>query len=653
MSPTPPPGIPPLLLAEIQSLRRRRRALERGGIVLKIAAFSGAGVTAAVFLDWTFEWSALPGRLAPPCAVTGLTLLLTWALSRRAHRQRVRAQEAKEIDLLLPPLLKAPDQNSAPFSAAGTPLQPGFSRAPSPSVPAGAPLDETLMLRNRLHAEALFPRRQFHQAAWIFLATAAVTAALALRFEGPLQPLLHRFLNPFARVPLTRILVERLPKWVAPGTDLEINATVSGKLPGEALLRLKDSTGAVRELSLPLFGRRIVHPLPSLTESILFQISAGSAASKWTTVTALYPPLLKDLSLRVIPPLSSRQEAQTHTQWPPSIHAPAGSRIVLEFRTQQAVATAFLERTENAKSQQLALLEPEPRHFRTTWEVLSPHSFSVELRNALGQGNTRQSTAVFITAPETPRFKLLLPETDAQFPHNEDLVFEAELTRAEPVERWGLTIHPGGGAAREVLLGTNKAEARTLQARHVAEPEEPSGTPAATLTWFFWYEPTELEGGPKRVEGELFFGTTAPPETKSAPEGSASRPASAAAFQGMLEIQKSALAAMWNLRRKLRATPGSGGLPPELIPELEAILRSQKRVQSQTTEKLLQFDGEQSPTVRMREAEALLLKTLSTLQAVKQDTSQLDSAFATGRTAYEVLFGAWPRTAPSGGASNR
>jgi hypothetical protein len=635
MSTSPTTGIPPLLLAEIQSLRRRRRRLERAGIVLKIAAFSTAGVAAALFLDWKFEWAELSSRLVGPCAVTGLALFLTWALSRQAHLQRVRAQEAREIDLLLPPLQEGARAGAAPFSETGTPLQPGVSGAPSPSVPAGSPLDETLMLRNRLHAEALFPRRQFHRAVWLFLATAAVSAVLALRFEGTLQPLLHRFLNPFARIPLTRILVDQLPKWVAPGTDVELNATVTGKLPGEALLRLKEGTGAAREVLLPLFGRRLVHNFPELSESVSFQIIAGRASSKWITITAVHPPKLEGLSLRVIPPLSSRQEAQVHTQWPPSLHAPAGSRIVLEFRTPQPVVTAFLERTENEKGQQLALLEPTPCHFRTTWEVLSPHSFSVELRNALGQANPRQSTTVFLTVPEAPRFKLLLPETDSHFPQSEDLVFEAELTRAESVERWGLTLQPGGGAAREVLLGTNKAEARTLRARHVAELSETSSPPPGTLTWFFWYEPAEQHGSPKRVEGELFFGTTAPPETSPA------HPAASAAFEALLEIQKGALAATWNLRRKLHASPAaSAALPPELLPELEAIQRSQKHVQWQTTQKLLQFDRKQARTDRLREAEAFLLAALSALQSTRQDASRLDAALTAGRAAYEALSGA-------------
>jgi hypothetical protein len=627
MSTSPTTGIPPLLFAEIQSLRRRRRWLERARIVLKIAAFSTAGVTAALFLDWNFEWVKLSARLAAPCTVSGLALFLTWALSRQAHLQRVRAQEAREIDLLLPPL----QMDAAPLSETGTLLQPARSGAPAPSVPAGSPLDETLMLRNRLHAEALFPRRQFHRAVWLFLATAAVSAGLALCFEGTLQPLLHRFLNPFARTPLTRILVHQLPKWVAPGTDVELNATVTGKLPGEALLRLKEGNGAAREVSLPLFGRRLVHNFPELSESVSFQITAGRAASKWITITAVHPPKLEGLSLRVIPPLASRQEAQVHTQWPPSLHAPAGSRIVLEFRTQQGVVTAFLERTENEKGQQLALLEPSPRHFRTTWEVLSPHSFSVELRNALGQANPRQSTTVFLTAPEAPRFKLLLPETDSQFPQSDDLVFEAELMHAESVERWGLTLQPGGGAAREVLLGTNKAEARTLRARHVAELSETHSPLPGTLTWFFWYEPAEQQGSPKRVEGELFFGTTTPTETNPA------HPTASAAFQAMLEIQKSALAATWNLRRKLHASPA---LPPELLPELEAIQRSQKHVQSLTTQKLLQFDRKQARTDRLREAEAFLLATLSALQSARQDASRLDAALTAGRAAYEALSGA-------------
>ena len=640
MSTSPTTGIPPLLLAEIQSLRRTRRRLERAGIVLKIAACSNAGVTASLYFDWQFEWAELSHRLASPCIVAGLALLLGWALSRQAHLRRVLAQEAREIDLLLPPVQDGARAGAAPFPEPGEPLKPGASGAPPSSSPAGSPLDETLMLRNRLHAEALFPRRQFHRGVRIFLITAALSVTLALRFEGSLQPLLHRFLNPFTRVPLTRLLVERLPKWVAPGTDLEINATVLGRLPGETLLRIKDSNGALRELSVPLFGRRIVHPLPALTESVSFQISAGSAASKWTSITALYPPVLKNLSLRVIPPPSSRQEAQVHTQWPPSLHAPEGSRIVLEFHTQQAVVSAFLERNEKASSQKLALLEPEPRHFRTTWEVLSPHSFSLELRNALGQANPQQNTSVFITAPEFPRFKRLLPETDSHFFPGEELVFEAELTRAESVERWGLTLQPGGGVAQEVLLGTNKPEARTLQARHVAELEEASSQPSSTLTWFFWYEAAELRGSPKRVEGALFFGTHAPAEKTSAP----------AALQELLEIQKSVLAATWNLLRKLHAAPAPGGLGPELLPELEAIQRSQKRVQSQTTKKLLQFDRAQARTDRLREAEALQFETLSALQSARQDTARLDTAFAAGRAAYEALCGAGFPAGMRGGA---
>ena len=638
MSTSPTTGIPPLLLAEIQSLRRRRRRLERAGIVLKIAAFCNVGVAASLHLDWRFEWAELSFRLAAPGAVTGLALFLTWALSRQTHLQRVLAKQAEEIDLLLPPIQEGAQAGARPFPETDASLQSGVSGAPHPSLPADSPLDETLMLRNRLHAEALFPRRQFHQAVRTFLATAALSGALALRFEGTLQPLLHRFLNPFARVPLTRIQMERLPKWVAPGTDLEINATVLGKLPGEALLRLKDSTGALRELSVPLFGRRIVHPLPSLNESVSFQIAAGNAASKWTSVTALYPPVLKDLSLRVIPPLSSRQEGQVHTQWPPSLHAPEGSRIVLEFHTQQAVVAAFLERNEKNTSRKLTLLEPEPRHFRTTWEVLSPHSFSVELQNALGQTNPRQTTSVFITAPEFPRFKRLFPETDSHFFPGEELVFEAELTRAESVERWGLTLHPGDGAAQEVLLGTNKREARTLQARHVADLEEVSSQRAATLTWFFWYEAAELGGGPKRVEGELFFGTNTSVEKAAAP----------AAFEELLEVQKNALAATWNLLRKLHASPAPGTLGPELLPELEAIQRSQKRVQSQTTQKLLQFDRSQARTDRLREAEALQFETLSALQSARQDTSRLDTAFAAARAAYEALSGAGFPGGPEG-----
>jgi hypothetical protein len=627
-------GIPPPLLAEIQSMRRRRRSLERAGIVLKLAAFLNGGVTASLFLDWKFEWTALSLRLAAPCTVTGMALLLLWALSRQAHLQRVLSQEARDIDLLLPPINEDPSAGAAPSLPAGETLPP----------------DETLMLRNRLHAEAIFPRKQFLNAAWLFIATVAATTTLAVLFECPLQPLLHRFLNPFARTPLTRIVVERLPKWVPPGTDIEINATIVGKIPGEALLRLKDSSGVQRELSLPLFGRRIVHPLPSLTESVSFQISAGSVASKWTTITALYPPLIKDLSLRVIPPLSARQEAQVHTQWPPSIHAPAGSRIVLEFRTQQAVVSAFLERSEKDTPQKLALLEPEPRHFRTTWEVLSPHIFSLELQNALGQINPRQNTPVFISAPESPRYKLLLPETDSHFFQKEDLVFEAELTCAESVERWGLTLHPGGGSAEEVLLGTNKAEARTLRARHVAAPEENSNRPTATLIWFFWYEAAELPGSPKRVESELFFGANAALNKTIPSEQTAFQPTTQAAFQEMIEWQKSALAATWNLIRRLRASPASNSLLPALLPELEAIQRSQKRLQSQTTNLLLEYDREQTRTELLREAESRQSETLSALEAARQDASELDTAFALGRAAYDALFSAAIQGDPEGGA---
>ena len=624
MSTSPTTGIPPLLLAEIESMRRRRRRLERAGIVLKLAAFLTAGVTASLLLDWHFEWTALSLRLAAPFTVTGMSLCLLWALSRRAHLLSVLSREAKEIDLLLPPQQEESGEGADPFLMAGSSL----------------PLDETLMLRNRLHAEAIFPVKKFHSAARLFLAVAALSTSLALLLKAPLPLLLHRFLNPFARIPLTRILVERLPKWVPPGTDLEINATIFGKLPGEVLLRLKDSSGLQREFPVPLFGRRMVHPLSSLTESVSFQICAGSAASKWTTVTALYPPSIKDLSLRVIPPPSSVHEAQVHTQWPPSIHAPVGSRIVLEFHTQQTIVSAFLQRKENTAEQKVALLEPEPRHFRTTWEGLAPHSFSLELQNALGQTCPPQSTSVFLSAPEVPRYTLLLPAPDSHFGQKEDPLFEAELTCAEAVERWGFTLHSGGGSAQEFLFGTNKAEARTLRGRRAAALAEDLTRSTNTLIWFFWYEAAELPGSPKRIEGDLFFGTYSTGEKTSSLEQAAALPRGPTVSQEMLEVQKSVLAAIWNLVRKMRESPASNSLPPELLSELEAVQRCQKRLYSQTATLLLQTDRQQAQWDRFREAESTQAETLSALESVRRDASRLATVFTLGCAAYEALFDA-------------
>jgi hypothetical protein len=126
--------------------------------------------------------------------------------------------------------------------------------------------------------------------------------------------------------------------------------------------------------------------------------------------------------------------------------------------------------------------------------------------------------------------------------------------------------------------------------------------------------------------------------------------AGTAALEELLEIQKSALAATWNLLRKLHAAPVPGGLEPELLPELEAIQRSQKRIKAQTTNNLLQFDGAQARTDRLREAEALQFETLSALHSARRDASRLEHAFSAGRAAYEALYRAGFPAGMEGGA---
>ena len=622
MSHPPSNGIPQTVLAEIDMLRRQRVTLERASIALTVLSFAVAAAAFSLLLDWKLDWTAPPTRTLPPCLVLSTTLLLAWALARPARLQKIQDAESREIDRLLP-------QAAEPLAQEKGPSKSPTDTSHRPSSDA----EETLRLRNRLNAEAVFPKRRFHRAARIFVFILTAAAITAFRTQAPIQTLLQRFLNPLADVPLTTIALDRLPKWVKPGSDVEISATLLGKIPEAAHLRLRDSVGNIREISLPLFGRRVTYPLQNILNPASFRIVAGKATSKWIDITPVEVPAVSDFRLRVFPPSGLRRPPRLYTEWPSSIEAAPGSRIALEFTTRQAVASAHLEQTWEAESRSIPLIEPEPRLFRTTWEVIAPHSFSIQLENVLGQTNPRYVTAVRIQPLPTPEWKDLQPTTDTHFLHGGSWKFDAALTSAESVTRWGLTLQVGRDAEKEIVLGENPASLPILQTSHILNAGTVPARDAETFSWFFWYEQNTPNGQCSRWNGELFFGTVAKEETR--PAGSDSD------LLELVRLQRESLAELWNFQRKVQASHRGSGIPSNFFAELDKIEEGQKRIQTRATQRLLQFEGRLALRNRLREAEMSLFKALAELKSARKDEAHLDAALRSQRLAYETLHAAW------------
>ncbi|MDR3636399.1 MAG: hypothetical protein P4L84_21530, partial [Isosphaeraceae bacterium] len=234
----------------------------------------------------------------------------------------------------------------------------------------------------------------------------------------PYRALGQRFLAPWSDL-------ERIGRWVitvapgdqvvALGSDLALSAEVRPRFgtsdaPEVAWLEWSDrADGQAHRVAMPAAEesaattRAFSVTLPRVAGSFTYRVVSGSAESRRYTITAVEPPAVASLSVRVEPPAYTKLAPET-TRDPKRVEAWEGSRIVLDATASTALRSLAVEwpGEKDAKSTHELALAPDRKSASVALTADHSGAFAFALRDEHGLASRPESPRRLIVRPDAP-----------------------------------------------------------------------------------------------------------------------------------------------------------------------------------------------------------------------------------------------------------
>jgi hypothetical protein len=403
----------PLIVANcLKAYYRRKRAFHLLRVVLAAAIVYGVLSLAAMHLDrFLFLETAFRQRMFwtvhLATGLFGAACLLVFCLRRSSVRQI-----AYEFESRLP--VDAEER----FVTLDDVLARGeFKRSPV-AVELAAELEKaTIECSWPLHAGRLVEDRPLRRLVWACVGLLTVLTLLSLpkRYELPLM--LERFYFPGRNLPkpsFVKIAVTPERIRVGKGGEAVIQAEITGEVPpvvlwlmkqfgvssSRCVIAFRDGVGGRLEFDEAakadmsrLLRNVFLYSRGSLEESFSYQIRCGDAQTHVLFAEVIAQPRIVDARLAVTPPAYTGLPEQTITDVQRPVSLLQGTKVVVSFRTDQAVPVRTIE-FEKVK-------EPvEPDWDETTrtgtyeFELKKKASFEIRVVNALGFANVERVKVV-------------------------------------------------------------------------------------------------------------------------------------------------------------------------------------------------------------------------------------------------------------------
>ncbi|HWE39706.1 MAG TPA: hypothetical protein VG406_24365 [Isosphaeraceae bacterium] len=409
---TPPARLPRPIRRVLGRVGRRLRAaallrgLGRVALVLAVGAALGMAADFAGVLPEAARWAIWGGWLA----ATGATMVIG------VLYPMVRGAGVFELAALAE---RAHPGLGERLTGAVALLGPHRARHGSPALIAALAVEAATLVAEVDPARAV-PLRRPARALALGLVALGLVAAPAAFGPAAYRTLARRFLAPWADLDrIGRFILTVAPgdHVAAIGDDMTIRAGIRPRFgnqgppesawlewaeaghEGQAWHRVAMPAGSDSDPASPL-TRAFAVTLPRLTGSMAYRVVSGSAASRSSRVTALEPPAVAAVAVKVEPPAYTRLPVATAPD-PGRIEAWEGSRVSLVVTASRPVreiavdwpsATASGGEPAGAR-RVVAALSAEGTGGTATVAAEASGTYAVTLRDAHG----------LVSRPETPR----------------------------------------------------------------------------------------------------------------------------------------------------------------------------------------------------------------------------------------------------------
>ncbi len=530
----------PVIDAEARLKRRRLAAF----VLLLGTLGLGSLAAAAIFGNW-WSWEAVIAVLAATAGAATVGLIVL-ARSRPDLRAIAREVEARHPDLRVA-LLTAMDQKPGPNGELGYLQQRLLGDVSEHAIKnrwVRKVSGRKLALAGWNQFLALVA---FCVSAWLLLGQAPQPGTLVADPATTTQP-------PEVD-PVTDIEVAVTPGDVEleKGSRLVIEATFSGRAPGEAMVVLANENGERRiPMNVGLDDTVFSALVPKIDSDGSYKIAFEESGSEEFAIKTFEFPVLLQADATIAPPAYLKEETKTITDTR-KITVMEGSEIAWSLQVNKPIAAAELF----GEDQTIIALKPsadDPTVLVASHVPEKSQKYRVHLVDDADRANKRPPwLTVNVKRNLPPELKFEFPGQDYEVTSVQELPIEGEVFDDVGVKAVGFTYQYGGEEKDVVLASEELPGGEKHPVTTDIDMESLDLEPRDLIAYHFWAEDIDRDGNPRRTTSDMFFAEVRFFDDivrEGAPQQGMGMGQEGGA-QKLLQMQKDVVNAAWKVRRDL------------------------------------------------------------------------------------------------------
>lgn len=394
----------------------------------------------------------------------------------------------------------------------------------------------------------------------------AGAALLALALVSGAPPLARAIDTARVRLFPESIAVHVLPgdTRVPAGTPLQVRAIVRdgrGPIARVAPSLTVSAAGEERTVRMTPSGEGFEFTFDSVDRSFAYRITAGTAASRQYTVTALFAPRVRQIELRYAYPAFTGLPVRDEEDGG-DIYAPPGTRVRVRIHTDTPAAEGHLAMGRTGAAP-LPLRLAGDRVLEGDLVLEADDSYRVALSNADGL-QSRGDTEYFIRLMDDrpPDVRILRPSSDQSITPLEEVAIEARADDDYGIAGFDLVYSVGGGG--EVVVPFDRVTGTDIQKVGVRLlAAEDLGVKPGDVIAYYARARDVARGSPStRRESDIFFLEVKPfsEEFVQAQSQAGGSGASSQQIESLIAAQKEIISATWNIERRSPGGVSAGDL---------------------------------------------------------------------------------------------
>ena len=390
---------------------------------------------------------------------------------------------------------------------------------------------------------------------WTALALFAISLA-SMKARTPPSPLYHE------SIAAAGVFISPGDTNIEKGGSLVVLARFSGVLPEIVNLVLqqassdKDPIPMFKNLSDPIFGGSV----RDLSESFEYRVEYGMNKTRSFKVSVFEYPRLARADAEIVFPdytgLPRKRIEDTRR-----ITAVQGSLLNLAIQLNKPVSQARLV----GKDKSIISLQTDSLKANAHLDKLPlDKSMSYELLLVDADGRTNKMPAGFafeVLTNRTPQLKLVSPAGDVRPSALEEVRFEGEVWDDFGIHSYGMGYAVGGGAIKNIILGTNVPGTQKKQFKHILALEDLGVKPGDFIAYHIWADDAGPDGKIRRKASDIYFAEVRPfdeifrqgqPQDENQQENQEDPGNQGEGNQAarLVELQKQILSATWKLQQQ-------------------------------------------------------------------------------------------------------